>query len=66
MTPRQKYPLFNLRFRKEEAEERMAGEPRRIIEESVSRSFEIYKKTKKEKELLKLAKLQCKLDAIRK
>ena len=67
MAARQKYPLLNLRGSNYEvAEYREPGEWKRIITESVSKSFEIYKQTKAEKEVLKLAKLLCKADEMKK
>lgn len=60
------FPSLKLRGSDYEvAENRISGEKKRIIMESVSKSFEIYKKSKAEKEVLKLAKLNCRLDEMK-
>ena len=65
MANRQKYPALQLRGSSYEiAEARVPGDP--IIEigfVDIDRS--VFKKSKHEKEILKLAKLQCKIDEMK-
>jgi len=62
-----KYPLLNLRGSNYKvAEERIPGEKKRIIEGNLIVDRSCFAKTKREKAILKLAKLQCKIDELRK
>ena len=67
MAIRQKYPLLNLRGTNYEvAEVRVPGEKRRIIiEDNFICDYKCFQKSKKERELLKIAKAQSKLEEMK-
>jgi cell shape-determining protein MreC len=65
MPQKQKYKVFQLHDENyETAGERMAGEPRRIVT-GIAIDFSVFKHSAKEKELLKLAKAECKREEMK-